>query len=80
MIYIWAVNGSQNQVMAVRRVNVDHQGFVDGYDIKICVTVFFINKKTMFYEEVNSITLNFEIYFLGKKRFVQGNYVKIIFF
>ena len=42
-ISIWAVNGSQNQVMVVRKVNVDHQDFVVGYDIKIYVTVFFIN-------------------------------------
>ena len=42
-ISIWAVNGSQNQVLDVRKVNVDHQGFVVGYDIKIYVTVFFIN-------------------------------------
>ena len=42
-ISIWAVNGSQNQVLVVRKVNVDHQGFVVGYDIKICVIVFFIS-------------------------------------
>ena len=42
-ISIWAVNGSQNQVLVVRKVDVDHQVFVVGYDIKICVTVFFIN-------------------------------------
>ena len=43
MISIWAINGSQNQVLVVREVDVNHQGFVVGYDIKICVTVFFIN-------------------------------------
>ena len=42
-ISIWAVNGGQNQVLCVRKVNVDHQGFVFGYDIKINVTVFFID-------------------------------------
>ena len=42
-ISIWAVNGSENQVLVVRKVNVDHRGFVVGYDIKIYVTVFFIN-------------------------------------
>ena len=42
-ISIWAVNGSQNQVLVVRKVSVDHQGFAVGYDIKIYVTVFFIN-------------------------------------
>ena len=42
-ISIWAVNGSQNQVLGVRKVNVNHQGFVVGYGIKICVAVFFIN-------------------------------------
>ena len=35
---IWVVNGSQNQVLAVRKVDVNHQGFVIGYDIKIYVT------------------------------------------
>ena len=39
-ISIWAVNGSQNEVLVVRKINV---GFVIGYDIEICVTVFFIN-------------------------------------
>ena len=38
--YIIPVNGSQNQV---RKVNVDHQGFVVGNDIVTYVTVFFIN-------------------------------------
>ena len=42
-ISIWAVNGSQNQVLFVIKLNVGHQGFVVGYDIKIYVTVFFIN-------------------------------------
>ena len=42
-ISIWAVNGSQNQVLVVRKVDINHQGFVVGYDIKICVTVFIIN-------------------------------------
>ena len=42
-ISIWAVNGSQNQVLVVRMVNVDHQGFVIDYDIKIYAMVFFIN-------------------------------------
>ena len=37
------VNGSQNEVLAVRKVNVNHQGFAIGYDIEICVTVFFID-------------------------------------
>ena len=41
-ISIWAVNGSQNQVLVVTKVNVNHQGFVVGYGIKIYVTVFFI--------------------------------------
>ena len=40
-ISIWTVNGSQNQVLVARRVNVNHHGFVIGYDIKIYVTVFF---------------------------------------
>ena len=42
-ISIWAVNGSQNEVLVVRKINVDYQGFVIGYDIEICVTVFSIN-------------------------------------
>ena len=42
-IYIWEVNGSQNEVLVVRKVNVKHQGFVIGYDIEIYVTVFFID-------------------------------------
>ena len=37
LISIWAVNGSQNQVLGVRKVNVNHQEFVVGYDIKISV-------------------------------------------
>ena len=40
---IWAVNGSQNKVSVVRKINVDYQGFVIGYDIEIHVTVFFID-------------------------------------
>ena len=42
-ISIWAVNGSQNQVLVVGKINVDYQGFVIGYDIEIYVTVVFIN-------------------------------------
>ena len=40
---IWAENGSQNEVLVVRKVNVDYQGFVIGNDIEIYVTVFFID-------------------------------------
>ena len=32
---IWAVNGSQNEVLVVRKINVDYQGFVIGHDIEI---------------------------------------------
>ena len=43
-ISIWAVNGSQNEVLVVRKIIVDYQDFVISYDnIKIYVTVFFIN-------------------------------------
>ena len=42
-ISIWAVNGSQNYVLVVRRVNVNDQDFLIGYNIKIYVTVFFVN-------------------------------------
>ena len=38
-ISIWAVNGSLSQVLVVREVYVDHQGFAAGYNIKICVMV-----------------------------------------
>ena len=38
--FIWTVNGSHNQVLGVRKVYVDHQGFVVSYDIKIYVTIF----------------------------------------
>ena len=33
----WAVNSSQNEVLVVRKVNVNHQGFLIGYDIEIYV-------------------------------------------
>ena len=39
----WAVNGGQDEVLVVRKISVDYQGFVIGYDIEIYVTVFFIN-------------------------------------
>ena len=42
-ISIWAVNGSQNEVLVVRKVSVNHQCFVIGYDIEIYVMVFFID-------------------------------------
>ena len=51
-ISIWAVNGSKNYVLVVTKVNVNHQGFVTGYDIEIYVTV--VLSITMFYEEANS--------------------------
>ena len=54
------VDGFEKPVLVVRKVDVDHQGFVT--IIFYCI-----------------ITLNFEIYFLGKERFVWGDYVKIIF-
>ena len=38
---IWAVNGSQNEVLVFRKINVDYQGFVLGYDIEIYVEAFF---------------------------------------
>ena len=40
---IWAVNGSQNEVLVVTKINVNHQGFVVGYDIEIYVAVFLID-------------------------------------
>ena len=43
-ISIWAVNGSQNEVLVVRKINVDYQGFIIGYDIEIHVTGFFIKE------------------------------------
>ena len=42
-IFIWAVNNSQNYGLVVSKVNANHQGFIIGYNIEICVTVFFIN-------------------------------------
>ena len=53
-ISIRAVNDTQSEVLVVRKVNVDNQGFVIGYDIEINVTVFFVNNWGMFYEEGNS--------------------------
>ena len=78
-----AVNGSQNEVLVVRKINVDYQGFVIGYDVEIKLAVSFVNNYAMFYEEGNStsspsltiifyciIALNFEIHFPGKERLV----------
>ena len=42
-ISVRTVNGSQNEVLVARKVDVNNQGFVVGYDIKIYVTIFFIN-------------------------------------
>ena len=42
-IFIWAVNGSQNEVLVMRKFNVDCQGFVVGYDIKIFIPIFFVD-------------------------------------
>ena len=53
-ITIWAVNGSQNEVLVVRKINVNYEGFVIGYDINIYIKVFFISNQAMFYEEGNS--------------------------
>ena len=41
--FIWAVNGSQNENLVVRDINVNYQGFIISYDIEICVAVLFIN-------------------------------------
>ena len=41
-ISIWAINGSQNLVLVVTKVSINHQGFVIGFDIEIYVTVFFV--------------------------------------
>ena len=53
---IWVVNGSQNEVLVVRKINVDYQGFLIGYDIEAYVTVLFIDNFAMQFEEGNSIS------------------------
>ena len=42
-ISIRAVNGSQNEVLAMRKFKVDCQGFVVGYDIEIFIPIFFVD-------------------------------------
>ena len=39
-ISIRAVNGSQSQILVVRKFKVDCQGFVFGYDIQILIPIF----------------------------------------
>ena len=39
----WAVNGSQIEVLIVRKFKVDCQGFVVGYDIEIFIPIFFVD-------------------------------------
>ena len=36
-ISIWAVNGSQSEVLVMRKFEIDCQGFVFGYDIEIFI-------------------------------------------
>ena len=42
-ISIRAVNGSQNEVLVMRKFKVDCQGFVVGYDIEIFIPIFFVD-------------------------------------
>ena len=42
-ISIRAVNGSQNDVLVMRKFKVDCQGFVVGYDIEIFIPIFFVD-------------------------------------
>ena len=39
----WAVNGSQNEVLVMRKFKVDCQGFVVGYVIEIFIPIFFVD-------------------------------------
>ena len=42
-ISIWAVNGSQSEVLVMRKFEIDCQGFVFGYDIEIFIPIFFVD-------------------------------------
>ena len=59
--------------LSERSMSITKLGFVVGYDIKICVTVFFIK-----ITRPCIITLNFETYCLGKERFESYNIYSFI--
>ena len=42
-ISIRAVNGSQSEVLVMRKFEIDCQGFVFGYEIKIFIPIFFVD-------------------------------------
>ena len=42
-ISIRAVNGSQNEVLVMRKFKVDCQGFVVSYDVEIVIPIFFVD-------------------------------------
>ena len=50
----WAVNCCQSNVLVVRKVKINSQGSVFGYDIEIFIPIIFIYNKAVFYEEVNT--------------------------
>ena len=41
-VSIWAVDGSQSEVLVARKFKIDGQGFVFGYDIEISIPKFFV--------------------------------------
>ena len=42
-ISIRAVNGSQNEVLVMRKFKVDCQGFLVNYDVEIFIPIFFVD-------------------------------------
>ena len=53
-VSIWAVDGSQSEVLVARKFKIDCQGFIFGYDIEISIPKFFVYNWAMFYEEGNT--------------------------
>ena len=48
MIFIWAVNCCQSDVLVVRKFEFDCQGLIVSYDIEIFISIFFIYNKAIF--------------------------------
>ena len=41
-VSFWAVNGSQSEILVIRKFKIDCQGFVIGYDIEITMPIYYI--------------------------------------